>query len=106
MDPGGLPSSRAQSEQKRFVRIIFAVMNFFMPVLKHLMTAFRTSADAGRDLVAVSVGSSFHGKTGYFVGQVQGRPAAISDDTEAQERLWEACWRWTGLTAGETVLES
>ena len=81
-------------------------MNFLMPVLKHFMTAFRTSADAGRDLVAVSVGSAFRGKMGYFVGQVQGKPAAITEDIEAQGRLWEACWRWTGLTAEETVLEN
>ncbi|KAJ5627929.1 short chain dehydrogenase/reductase SDR [Penicillium lividum] len=104
MDPGGLPSSRGQAEQKRSVRFMFAVINFLMPVLKHLTTDFRTTEDSGRDLVAVSLDPMFHVKSGYFVGQIQGSPAAVSEDLESQKRLWDACWRWARLRDGETIL--
>ncbi|GES65384.1 short-chain dehydrogenase/reductase SDR [Aspergillus terreus] len=105
MDPGGLPSSRAQTEQKKSTQRLFATINFLMPVLKHLTKAFRTTEDAGRDLVALSVGPSFQGKRGYFVGQKQTDAAAASKDEGAQNKLWEACWRWAGLVPGETVLQ-
>lgn len=105
MDPGGLPSSRGQAEQKFSVRLIFAVINFMMPVLKHLTTEFRTTEDSGQDLVAVSLDPGFHGKSGYFVGQIQGNSTAASKDLEWQKRLWDACWRWAGLSGGETMLQ-
>ncbi|KAJ6109416.1 hypothetical protein N7486_001651 [Penicillium sp. IBT 16267x] len=105
MDPGGLPSSRGQAEQKISLRLIFAVINFLMPVLKHLTTEFRTTEDSGRDLVAVSVDPVFHGNSGYFVGQIQRSATAASEDLEWQKRLWDACWRWAGLRDGETILQ-
>ncbi|KAJ5904172.1 hypothetical protein N7504_006555 [Penicillium tannophilum] len=104
MDPGGLPSSRGQAEQKFSLRLIFAVINFLMPVLKHLTTEFRTTDDSGRDLVAVSVNPMFHGKSGYFVGQIQGSSTPASEELEWQKRLWNACWKWAGLSDGETIL--
>lgn len=104
MDPGGLPSSRAQAEQKKPVRRLFATIDFLMPVLKHVTTAFRTTEDAGRDLVAVSVDPAFQGKRGYVVGQKMDTPAAVSKDVELQQRLWDACWKWTSLKPGDTVL--
>ncbi|RAH53641.1 short chain dehydrogenase/reductase SDR [Aspergillus piperis CBS 112811] len=104
MDPGGLPSSRAQAGQKRSARWLFRVVEFLMPVLKYMTTMFRTLDDAGRDLVAVSVGDEFRGKLGYFVGTKEVAPAAISEDREAQEKLWENCWRWAGMRTEETVL--
>ncbi|KAJ5987196.1 hypothetical protein N7451_011561 [Penicillium sp. IBT 35674x] len=105
MDPGGLPSSRGQTEQKFLLRLIFGVINFLMPVLKHLTTEFRTTDDSGRDLAAVSVDPMFHGKTGYFVGQTQGSSTPASEDLEWQGRLWNACWKWAGLSDGETILQ-
>jgi NAD(P)-dependent dehydrogenase (short-subunit alcohol dehydrogenase family) len=105
MDPGGLPASRAQTEQKKSTQRIMATINFLMPVLKHVTTAFRTTEDAGRKLAAVSVDPSFHGKRGYFVGQKEDAPAAVSKDVGMQERLWAACWRWAGMKTEETVLQ-
>lgn len=105
MDPGGLPASRAQTEQKKSTKRIMATINFLMPVLKHVTTAFRTTEDAGRELAAVSVDPSFHGKRGYFVGHKEGTPAAVSKDVAMQERLWAACWRWSGMKSEETVLQ-
>ncbi|PYH67884.1 short chain dehydrogenase/reductase SDR [Aspergillus vadensis CBS 113365] len=106
MDPGGLPSSRAQVGQKRSARWLFRVVEFLMPVLKYMTTMFRTVEDAGRDLVAVSVGVEFCGKRGYYVGTKEGVPAAISENRETQEKLWENCWRWAGIRAEETVLRN
>ncbi|PWY71357.1 short chain dehydrogenase/reductase SDR [Aspergillus eucalypticola CBS 122712] len=106
MDPGGLPSSRAQAGQKRSARWLFRLVEFLMPVLRYMTTMFRTIEDAGRDLVAVSVGADFRGERGYYVGTKEGAPAAISEDREAQEKLWENCWRWAGMRAEETVLRN
>ncbi|KAL4794083.1 hypothetical protein BDV19DRAFT_390593 [Aspergillus venezuelensis] len=106
MDPGGLVQSRAQVEQKGSVQRIMAVVGFLMPVLRHFTSALRTNKDSGRDLVAVSLDPIFAGKRGYYIGQKEDAPAQISHDTEIQKRLWDACWRWAGLTADETVLGS
>jgi len=77
-----------------------------MPVLKHFITAFRTTEDAGQDLVTVSIDPLFQGKRGYYVGQKLDTAAPASQDARMQKQLWEGCWRWTGLTAEETALES
>jgi hypothetical protein len=77
-----------------------------MPVLKHLTSTFRTTEDAGRDLVTVSMDSAFQGHRGYYIGRKQDVPAAASTDEKSQKRLWEACWRWAGLQPGETVLQN
>ncbi|KAJ5118934.1 hypothetical protein N7448_010640 [Penicillium atrosanguineum] len=106
MDPGGLPASRAQAKQKSSIRMIFATINFLMPVLKYLTSVFRTTEDAGRDLVAVSMDPTFQGKGGYYVGQKKDAPAAVSTDEKEQKVLWAACWRWVGLKADETVLQN
>lgn len=90
MDPGGLPASRAQAKQKKPTQLLFAVINFLMSVLKHLTSTFRTTEDAGRDLVTVSMDSAFQGHRGYYVGRKQDVPAAASTDEKSQKRLWEA----------------
>jgi hypothetical protein len=104
MDPGGLVGSRAHSEQKAVIRRLMGVMNVMMPLLRHLTSTVRTTADAGRDLVALSVGPEFQGKRGYFIGKHEAAPAEVSRDAEVQRKLWEACWGWAGLSAKETVL--
>lgn len=106
MDPGGLPASRSQAEQKRSNRLLFATVNFLMPVLKHLTSAFRTTEDAGRDLVTMSVDPAFQGKSGYYVGQKGEVAAAASKDEKLQKRLWDACCRWAALRPDETVLQN
>ncbi|KIA76020.1 hypothetical protein HK57_00637 [Aspergillus ustus] len=106
VDPGGLPESRGQVEQKRAVRVFMAIFNLLMPVLKYLTTDFRTAKDSGRDLVAVSVAPEFQAKRGYYVGASKGEGAQISHDKETQRRLWDACWKWTGLSPAETALQN
>lgn len=67
-----------------------ATINFFIHVLKHLATIFRTTEDAGRDLVVVSVDPGFGGKRGY-VGRKSETAAEVSKDANVQQRLWKAC---------------
>lgn len=106
MDPGGLVDSRAHTEQTPTIRRLFGVANMLMPVLRHLTSAIRTNADAGRDLVELSVGSEFQGKRGYYVGKKPSTPADVSGDVGVQGRLWDACWGWAGIKEGETVLQN
>ncbi|KAK4233076.1 hypothetical protein C8A03DRAFT_39242 [Achaetomium macrosporum] len=87
MDPGGLVSSRAHSEQRAGVRRLMAVVDAMMPLLRHFTTAVRTTEDAGRDLVALSVEPEFRGKRGYFVGRSAEIPAKDSLDSQAQKTL-------------------
>jgi hypothetical protein len=79
-------------------------ISFCMPVLKHFTNAFRPTADAARDLVAVSVEPEFQGKRGYYVGRKPGVSAEISRDAVVQDRLWTACRKWAELTPQETIL--
>jgi WW domain-containing oxidoreductase len=104
VDPDGLPASRAQANQRKPVRIMMATANLLMPVLKHLTSVMRSTTDAARDLVAVTVEPEFDRKRGYFVGRKPEICAEMSRDREAQGRLWAVCWKWTNLTPGETVL--
>ncbi|KAL2808896.1 hypothetical protein BJX63DRAFT_439088 [Aspergillus granulosus] len=106
MDPGGIPNSRGQTQQKRVVRVFMAILNLLMPILKYLTTIFRTSKDSGHDLVALSVGPEFQAKRGYYIGLNKGEAASISHDKEVQRRVWEACWKWACLSPGETALQN
>jgi hypothetical protein len=81
------------------------IANAMMPLLRHLTGAMRTTASAGRDLVALGVGVQFKGNRGYFVGKQKGTPTKVSCDLTVQKKLWAACWGWAGLLQGETVLE-
>jgi len=106
MDPGGLVGSRAHVEQKAVVRTMLAGVNMLMPLLRHVTSAVRTTADAGRDLATVSVASEFQGKRGYYVGLKENSPAQTSLDPKERKRLWDACWKWAAISEGETVLKS
>jgi WW domain-containing oxidoreductase len=85
---------------------MMATANALMPVLKHFTTVMRSTSDAARDLVAVSVEPEFEGKRGYFVGREPDVDAEISRDIATQGKLWAACWKWASLTPGETVLSN
>lgn len=104
MDPSGLVGSGAHTEQKASVRAAFSVLGALMPVLRHVTSSIRTGADSARDLFAVAVGDEFKGKRGYYVLKKPHAPAAESADAEAQKKLWDACWRWAGVSADETAL--
>ncbi|KAF4464936.1 dehydrogenase reductase [Fusarium albosuccineum] len=104
MDPGGLVDSRANYKQKPGPRAIFTVVNWLIPVLKHLTTDVRRSADAGKDLVEVSVGPSFKDVRGYHIGIRRGDPTPSSQDVDKRKTLWKACWEWAGLEKHETAL--
>ncbi|KAL2866071.1 uncharacterized protein BJX67DRAFT_388767 [Aspergillus lucknowensis] len=106
MDPGGLTDSRAQTQQKAGVRFLMAILNFLMPILKHFTTAMRASKDSGQDLAALSLGTDFQGKRGYYVGLKKENGSTVSQDQDIQRRLWEACWRWSGLRPEETALQN
>ncbi|KAM5341769.1 hypothetical protein ACJ41O_014800 [Fusarium nematophilum] len=105
MDPGGLIDSRGHSAQKPTVRAIFWVMNLLLPLLKHITSDFRRSADAGRDLAELCVGDGFQGARGYYIGVKPAEPAKSSRDVEKRRILWKACWEWAGMGRGETVLD-
>lgn len=106
MDPGALVGSRAHAEQNAGMRRAFNVINAIMPLLKHLTSTLRTTTDAGQDLVALSVGPEFREKRGYFILQKGAASAEVSRNPEMQKKLWDACWKWAGLSDKETVLGS
>jgi WW domain-containing oxidoreductase len=104
MDPGGMVDSRAHTHQKLPIRAVMAVANTLMPLLRHITTDMRRAADSANDLVELSVGDRFQGARGYYVGVKTDKAAEASKDEKDCERLWGACWEWTGMVAGETVL--
>jgi hypothetical protein len=106
MDPGALVGSRAHTEQNAGMRRALGAINVMMPLLRHLTSTLRTTADAGQDLVALSVGPEFKGKRGYFITQKGAASAEVSRNSEMQKKLWDACWKWAGLSDKETVLRN
>ncbi|KAK7402891.1 hypothetical protein QQX98_011376 [Neonectria punicea] len=104
MDPGGLVDSRAHVHQKPAVRVMFAVVNALLPLLRRFTTEVRRSVDSARDLVELSVGDRFKGVRGYYVGLKATESALVCKDAEKLSLLWDGCWRWAGLAEDETVL--
>ncbi|KAM0427869.1 hypothetical protein ACHAPT_007328 [Fusarium lateritium] len=104
MDPGGIVDSRAHTVQKLPVRVVLTTLSWLLPVTKYVSSSFRRSADAGRDLAELSVGEDFKDVRGYFLGVKSEEEAEMTKDETKQRILWEACWRWAGMTEGETVL--
>ncbi|KAM0551387.1 hypothetical protein ACHAPJ_008496 [Fusarium lateritium] len=104
MDPAGIVDSRATSFQKLHVRIIFGIISLLLPLLKYVTSSVRPSAEAGRDLAEISVGDSFKGIKGYFVGLNRDEETPVSKDVKKRDALWKACWEWAGLKKEETVL--
>ncbi|KAF4963027.1 hypothetical protein FSARC_8937 [Fusarium sarcochroum] len=104
MDPAGMVDSRATSVQKLHIRILFGIVSLLLPLLKHVTSSVRPSVEAGRDLAEISVGDSFKGRSGYFVGLRRDEETAASKDVEKRDALWRACWEWAGLKKEDTVL--
>jgi hypothetical protein len=68
MDPGGLVDSRAHKEQRLLAKTIFSVLKLLLPVMKYVTSDLRSSSEAGRDLLELSIGPNFAGRRGYLLG--------------------------------------
>ncbi|KAH7123008.1 hypothetical protein EDB81DRAFT_225608 [Dactylonectria macrodidyma] len=104
MDPGGLVDSRAHAAQKPALRIVMAIANAILPLLRPFTSEMRRSADSARDLAELSVGDGYRDARGYYVGMKKTEPARVVRDEDKARALWEACWGWVGLTRDETAL--
>ncbi|KAF7552226.1 hypothetical protein G7Z17_g4470 [Cylindrodendrum hubeiense] len=104
MDPGGLVDSRANALQKPAMRVVFAVANAILPLVKRFTSEIRRSIDSAQDLVELSVGDKFKDVRGYHVGLAATEPAKVVGDKAKARLLWAACWKWTEFKEEETVL--
>lgn len=106
MDPAGMPTSRAfNNVPLLFKTTMFIVGHFVVPVAKYFTQALNTPANAGRELVAMSVGPEYEGVRGYFVRLQRTESSAESQDEGKQGQVWAACEKWVRLAPSETVLK-
>ncbi|QPC73061.1 hypothetical protein HYE68_003813 [Fusarium pseudograminearum] len=105
MDPGGMVDSRAHKIQKPIIRFAFSLIVLLLPITKYFTDELRSSAQSGRELVALAVGDEYQGEKGYFMGARREKEDAICMDAEKRDILWKACWDWAGIKREETALE-
>jgi hypothetical protein len=105
MDPGGMVDSRAHRMQKPLLRIVFGIIAFMLPVLKYFTDALRPAALSGRELAELAVDDKYKGIRGYFIGLRPDEEDVMCKNDEKRNALWNACWKWSGLTKEETVLQ-
>lgn len=94
--------SRGNTKLKPSFRAIFSILNVMLPAVNIFTTAVRKAAYSGREVAELSVGKGYKG---YYVGSERGEPSIGSKDVKKQKILWDACWKWTGLTREECVLK-
>lgn len=82
---------------------MFIAGHFILPVAKHFTPLLNTLANAGQELVTLSVGPE--GFAGYFVRLQQKESSAESRDELKQEQVWVACEKWVRLDPSEAVLK-
>ncbi|KAF5026708.1 hypothetical protein F66182_1197 [Fusarium sp. NRRL 66182] len=104
VDPGGLVDSRANEQQKLYVRFVFGIIYRLLPLINLFTKAVRSAASAGRDLAIVAVSDSWQGREGYYEIMSRAEEDAVSRDVEKRDVLWKACWEWTGLRKEEVAL--
>ncbi|KAM0194785.1 hypothetical protein ACHAPI_006789 [Fusarium lateritium] len=104
MDPGGMVDSRAHKIQKPWIRIVFGVIAFLLPVLRYFTDALRPAALSGRELAELAVDDRYKDTRGYFIGLRPEAEDVMCKDDGKRDALWKACWEWSGLTKEETVL--
>jgi hypothetical protein len=105
MDPGALANSRAHKIHRRFInKLVFTMMKLLLPVLRMFTYSFRSNVDSAKDLTALAVDPQYQSVRGYFDGQKPITPAAITQDQEKINAVWENCWDWTDMQERETCV--
>jgi WW domain-containing oxidoreductase len=105
MDPAGMPSSRAFSNVPLgFKAAMFIIGHSIAPVARYFTPRLNTPANAGRELVALSVGPEGEGVRGYFLRLQLKESSVQSQDEEKQKEVWADCEKWVMLDPSETVL--
>ncbi|KAF5376876.1 hypothetical protein D9615_007245 [Tricholomella constricta] len=105
LDPGGLPDSRAMSNDTPVAWGI--LMKYFLnplqPVLKFAVPTLRKSGAAEKDLVQLGLGEVYRGANGYYIMSKPGKSSADSYDEAKCARLWERSVVWSGIEPAGTV---
>ncbi|KAF9762217.1 hypothetical protein IL306_003510 [Fusarium sp. DS 682] len=104
MDPGGMVDSRAHRIQKPSMRLAFGLVFILLPIIQHFTDTMRPAAQSGRELVELSVGERFKSEKGYFMGARREEEDVICKDLHKRKILWDACWKWAGMSGEETVV--
>ncbi|KGO39453.1 Short-chain dehydrogenase/reductase SDR [Penicillium expansum] len=104
MDPGGLVNSRAHVAQRSINRIIFGLLALLLPIIKLFTYRLRSNSDSARDVLALALAPEYASVRGHFNGRKPQPPARVSEDEAKCEAMWEACWNWVDMKAGETCV--
>ncbi|KAJ5888908.1 hypothetical protein N7495_008949 [Penicillium taxi] len=104
MDPGGIVDSRAHLVQRSSTRFMFGLIAILMPLLRPFTSSVRLSSDSARDLVTLAVDPEYHSSRGYFAGTKAIMAASVTENEDAREGLWAACWKWAVISGKETCI--
>ncbi|KAI2631120.1 putative short-chain dehydrogenase [Xylaria nigripes] len=108
MNPGGLGDSRCFRTNTHVSVQLAArlILKPLMPVINRFVDhTFRSSAEAGADMIKLAVNSAHPGERGYFTMLNKDESDPLTMDEEAQERVWKKSAEWAGITKDNTALK-
>lgn len=82
------------------------VVTPLLPVIRRVVDpVFRTSKEAGKDMIELAVNKSFEGARGYFTFLKEDQPdPAVLDETK-QQRVWVKSAEWARIDQDKTPLK-
>ncbi|KAI1762242.1 putative short-chain dehydrogenase [Hypoxylon sp. FL1150] len=108
MNPGNLGDSRAfQTNTPTSIKIMQKlILKPFTPLLQRFVDPmYRTSAQAGVDIMELGVGKAGDGAQGYYTFLNKDDPDPVALDKETQHKLWAKSLEWAGINRENTALQ-
>lgn len=101
-----MPASRAFGNVPfTFKATMYIFAHFVVPIIRPFQQGLNTPADAGQELLRLSMGPEGQGVRGYYVRLQPKESSMASLDEQRQEQVWAACVKWVRLDPSETVLK-
>ncbi|KAI8954356.1 putative short-chain dehydrogenase [Xylaria longipes] len=108
INPGGLGDSRCfRNNTPRSIQFMSKfVLKPLMPVINRLADpTFRSSAEAGVDMIEFAVDKAYPGERGYFTLLEKDQSDPLTLDKDAQIRVWKKSAEWARITKDNTALK-
>ncbi|KAI1735298.1 putative short-chain dehydrogenase [Xylaria scruposa] len=108
INPGGLGDSRCfRNNTPGSIQFMSRfVLKPLIPVIKRLADpTFRSSAEAGADIIELAVNVAHPGERGYFTLLKKDQSDTLTLDKDVQMRVWKKSAEWAKITKDNTALK-
>ncbi|KAI1392987.1 putative short-chain dehydrogenase [Hypoxylon trugodes] len=107
MNPGNLGDSRTfRTNTPMSIQLMqMFILKPLMPILRYLDPIYRTSAEAGVDIIELGVGQANNGERGYYTFLKKDEPDPVALDKEIQHKIWVKSVEWARINKENTALK-